>query len=339
MQQSAAVIGSTTSPKPAPGGNIHRSNVAVIRTRNFALDCLKLFLALAVVAIHTSPLITAWPQSNYLLVNGVCRTAVPTFFVISGFYLESALREPTAFGMWWRRMVKLYVFWMLVYAPLYVAESGHSAARILATMVFGYLQLWYIAAMIVAAPLLNFAYARLSRAGLLRTACLLFAVGIAAQYVTLYANVAEHHTIYRNAIFFAFPFLTFGVLIRTGLLDRLSERQRRLFFLLGMSGLTIEIAAAVAWGRTDVGIDVYASLALICPFLFDRVRRTRRTVATASIGTLSSVVYFAHPLGIELSRWLLHRVVGGEVFCLTLAACLVLYYPLTWLSRRWTFVL
>ncbi|MDP9124088.1 MAG: acyltransferase [Pseudomonadota bacterium] len=313
--------------------------MAVVRTRNLALDCLKLIMALAVVAIHTSPLILVWPQGNHLLTNGVCRIAVPTFFVISGFYLESALREPTALGTWWRRIVKLYVFWMLVYAPLYVTADGHSAARILATVVFGYLQLWYVAAMIVAAPLLHFAYARLSWPGLLRTACLLFAAGLAAQYVTLYSNVAEHHTAYRNAIFLAFPFMTFGVLIRAGLLDRLSARQRLLCFLLGMSGLAIEIAAGVAWGRPDVGIDVYASLVLICPFLFDHVRRIERTVATASIGILSSVVYFAHPLGIELSRWLLHRVVGGAVFCLTLAACLVLYYPLTWLSRRWTFVL
>ena len=307
--------------------------------RNLALDGLKCLLALAVVAIHTSPLIFAWPQGNYFLVNGLCRIAVPTFFVISGFYLVPALGDPASFARWWRRMIGLYAFWTLVYAPFFLTEPGHSATSVLTTVVFGYLQLWYIAALVVAAPLVYLAHRRLSAPQLMGMACLLFAVGLALQWAPLYGGVADHHTLYRNALFMAVPFVTFGTLIRRGFIDGLSDRLQRLGLLAGFAGLAIEATLARTYGRPNLGADVYLSLLLICPLLFNRFRRARLMGTTASLGTLSSVIYFAHPLGIEFSRAVVHRAVGVEAFALALLGCVLLYYPLTWLSRRWSFVL
>lgn len=307
--------------------------------RNLALDGLKCLLALAVVAIHTSPLLFAWPQGNYFLVNGLCRVAVPTFFVIGGFYLAPALGDAAMFGRWWRRMLGLYLFWTLVYAPFFVAEHHGAPGAVLITVVFGYLQLWYIAALVVAGPLVWWAQRRLSAAQLMGVACALFAVGVVLQWAPVYGRFADHHSLYRNAVFLAFPFVAFGVLIRRGFIDELTPWQRRLGLLAGFAGLAVETALARAYGQPGVGVDIYVSLLLICPLLFDRFRQARFAGTTAALGTLSSVVYFSHALGIEVSRAVFHLAVGAQAFAVTLLCCGVLYFPLTWLSRRWRFVL
>ena len=53
----------------------------------------------------------------------MCATfAVPTFFVINGFYVVPAMRDRHSFGRWWRRMFGVYVFWQTVYAPIFLAD-------------------------------------------------------------------------------------------------------------------------------------------------------------------------------------------------------------------------
>lgn len=307
--------------------------------RSLTLDALKCLLAVAVLAIHSNPLALLSPSLDSVLVNGLCRIAVPTFFVINGFYIVRSLHDRPAFATWLARMARLYVFWMLVYAPFYLGSQDHSVARLLKTIVFGYLQLWYVAALLIGAPVLFLLHDRMSPRRLFATSVALFGLGVCMQYGSFLSGGAEHYTLYRNAVFFGFPFLSFGYLLRTGFFDGLSEQRRRRLLAIGLTLLAAEIVVVQSHMRAGATFDMYASLLLICPLLVDRVRQQRRIIWRDDVGVMSSVIYFAHPLGISLAQALLHRAVGGGVFLGSLAFCAAVAWPLRQLSRRWPFVL
>jgi surface polysaccharide O-acyltransferase-like enzyme len=309
------------------------------RPRNLALDGLKCLLALAVLAIHSSPLADVSSSANSFLVNGICRLAVPTFFVINGYYIAAALRDTASLAAWMRRMGMLYLFWMVVYLPFYATSYDVSAVKLLKTIFFGYLQLWYIAALLVAVPMLHVVHGRISRRKLLVLACVLFGAGVSMQYGAYYWGDATHYTLYRNALLFAFPFLVFGYLMRLGHFDFISSRLRHRLFWIGLLGLAAEIAVSQLQRRGATGFDMYASLALVCPLLLSQALEARATIARDDVSVLSSVIYFAHPWGIAITQWATHRHVGAEVFFGGLLFCLLAAWPLKALSRRWPFVL
>lgn len=86
------------------------------------LDWLSVVAALGVVLIHVPVYFPA--ESNWLsfVVNGVCSSSVPLFFVISGYLLARKSRE----GGWWQVAIKKrmfllgapYVFWSAAYVVL-----------------------------------------------------------------------------------------------------------------------------------------------------------------------------------------------------------------------------
>lgn len=88
------------------------------------LDVIMFFMAVVVVAIHTQPLIDC---PNLILRRAfdlVSHCAVPFFFLRSGFFLEKKIvgKEKeyalSAIKKYTKRIIKLYVFWTIVYLPL-----------------------------------------------------------------------------------------------------------------------------------------------------------------------------------------------------------------------------
>lgn len=305
--------------------------------RNHALDLLRCVLAIAVVAIHANPLIGLGATANDLLTNGICRIAVPMFFIINGYYIAATHRDAPTFLAWARRLLALYVFWMVVYAPFYLGPAGHSLVQTLKTLVIGYLQLWYVISLLVAGTLL-YLTRKLDDSALFQLASVLFLAGVGLQYWSFYSRLPEHFGIYRNGLFFAYPLLTLGYLMRKGFFEGLL-RWRTPLLLLGLVAFTGELVAAHAADRPGVGFDIYASLFLICPLIFDVVRRSSAPIQAPYAAKLSSVIYFAHPLGIYLVRRVLHVQYGFAIFAGALVFCAAIHAPLVAASRRWKFLL
>lgn len=81
------------------------------------------------------------PEISYYIVNGFARTAVPFFFVTTGFYL--ARRDELGYLPLIKRVAGLYVVWSLLYAPLWL-NSGPGLFEISKNILFGYSHLWYL---------------------------------------------------------------------------------------------------------------------------------------------------------------------------------------------------
>lgn len=137
-------MASLEGTKLAIGGN---------RTEYALIDAARFLCALLVVAIHTRPLSTYTELGNFLLDKGICRVAVPFFFVASGYFWAKKPMTAKHLGKFLRRVALLYVLWTAVYYPI-VAESQDMNHYLRRCLLSGsYYHLWYYPAMITAAVL------------------------------------------------------------------------------------------------------------------------------------------------------------------------------------------
>lgn len=85
------------------------------------IDVMKLFFAMAIVTLHV-------PQTNSILTifsQYVGRIGVPFFFAVAGFFLYAKLEkgnEKTVVLKYLRRVLKLWLIWMVIYLPLLLIQ-------------------------------------------------------------------------------------------------------------------------------------------------------------------------------------------------------------------------
>ncbi|MEI4487914.1 acyltransferase [Frigidibacter sp. MR17.14] len=273
------------------------------RERDLGLDSLRIVLALLVVAIHTGALadVGKWPQ--FILVQGLARIAVPTFFVLSGFYFERATREGP--GRWLGHAATLYVLWMLAYLPLWWGGE-HSAGDVAYSLWFGYFHLWYLVAMLQAGVLLW-----LLR-GMRTVPLALLATAIAAaawilQHRMMEGEIPTDTDRVRNAVMFAFPYLALGLCTARA---RHAFADHRALLRAGLALAMLAFATEVIWtGRamgTGVGLDLHLSLIALCPLLVATISdagwRGRATGLAGRLAGIATGIYLIHPWLIELVR-------------------------------------
>jgi surface polysaccharide O-acyltransferase-like enzyme len=86
--------------------------------RIHSLDVLKLIIACGVVWAHAMLMTNQGAELAYLFGQGLVRTVVPTFAVVSGFLFYFTLERGKA-QVWLARLALFYLFWCAVYLPLW----------------------------------------------------------------------------------------------------------------------------------------------------------------------------------------------------------------------------
>lgn len=142
--------------------------------KNFnSIDFFKLLMAVAVVAIHTNPIVSWTNPAAIKLVVMVEEWAVPFFFTASGFFLfylmESPYKENTKridHYLW--KIIKMYCAWTLLSLPLTIygyVISGNSIVNCILSYIKYFLfvgklynsyHLWYLLALIYALAAMRF---------------------------------------------------------------------------------------------------------------------------------------------------------------------------------------
>ncbi|MBR4075228.1 MAG: acyltransferase [Firmicutes bacterium] len=132
---------------------MERTNAPKLNPQNrryASIDAARFFCALLVVAIHVRPLETYTELGNFLLDKGLCRIAVPFFFLVSGFFWARKPMTMKSLGKFLGRILILYALWTAIYYPI-VAESQNMTNYWRRCILSGsYYHLWYYPAMIVA---------------------------------------------------------------------------------------------------------------------------------------------------------------------------------------------
>ncbi|WP_447770473.1 acyltransferase family protein [Sphingobacterium faecium] len=290
--------------------------------RNLSIDWLKFFLAICVIFLHLDIFRTRIPELGFILCNGLFRTAVPIFLIITGYYFVN-VNNIQKLKTWIARIGVLYLIWMLIYSPIWLKSSSN----ILFTVMTGYHHLWYLVSSIFAGIIL-FVCRNLSFPKLFISAVSLFIIGSTIQFIGK-LHILNHNvdlifnelSSYRNFLFLCFPFLTIGFLINKFNVEKYFKPQ---FYLIILSILLLIFESYLYFKYVDPneGFDFLFSLIATCPLVFLYVKNLKIQGSSKNIATIATGIYLVHPYIIELSQYLTRQEVGyhfgqAGVLCLT----------------------
>lgn len=151
-----------------------------------SIDLCKFIMAFAVVAIHTRPLVNAGSGMLLTVYENFVSLAVPFFFLASGYLLAVKMDDPcgsegdlSRIKNQLRAMIRVYLTWTLVYAPLELFYLAATKAPVIKAVLlyirgvfligelFSSWQLWYLLSTIYALILIGFALKRKKGPGIL----------------------------------------------------------------------------------------------------------------------------------------------------------------------------
>ncbi len=280
--------------------------------RNFSLDILKLFMAFMIVGLHAGFLGEFSNFGSYLSVNGLFRVAVPVFLIINGFYFFPVLTKSSQFD-WLKRVVILYVVWMIFYSYFWFSIPEFSFVGIIKLakdIIIGYHHLWYISGMLGAAVLLLISK-RLSSNFIFFTIIISSMIGVTIQYFGNYhyfeSSILDKlfniNWFHRNALLFSYPFFCIGYLInKHKFYERITLRSTVAISALGILFLMSESYINYYQEGREGGFDNYISLIFVCPFIFIIFAKLNIQGNSKNISLYSSAIYFIHPFFLSVLR-------------------------------------
>ena len=133
----------------------------MIKNKSYTgIDLFRIIAALMVVAIHTSPLLSYTETGDFILTRVIARTAVPFFFMTSGFFLITRYAKdnskPAAFI---KNTLFIYAISIVIYMPICIYKGDlrgdNLLPRIIKSLVFDgtMYHLWYMPAAAAGAAL------------------------------------------------------------------------------------------------------------------------------------------------------------------------------------------
>lgn len=313
--------------------------------RNIALDILKLLMAVMVVGLHARFLGDVSPLGSFLTVNGIFRIAVPIFFLINGFYFYPVLLKNNEV-YWLKRVFILHVFWTVCYIFWWQKVPSIPFMFVVFKNIFiGYYHLWYLPAMFGAAVLLILAK-NVSSTILFVSIISIFLCGVLMQYVGSYhlmegsvtGDILRHDLVYRNFLFFAFPFFCIGFLIKKHSLHNvISFKSTMILSILGMMLLLGESYINFQNVR-HAGFDIYLSLIFVCPFIFILFIKSTISHSGKKLASYSSCLYFIHFFILTFFRYFTDYNTALLTFMTVLTSLLISHFIIQ-LNGRFKYII
>ncbi|OWP82868.1 hypothetical protein BWK59_13595 [Flavobacterium davisii] len=117
-------------------------------------------MAFLVIALHIFPVSRIGGIQgliSYEIASGITRIAVPTFFLISGYFLRNKLNDTAYLWKYIKRILLLYLVWQIIYLPdlyRFYNLGWFSNKNMILKLIYGYWHLWYLLATAIALGLL-----------------------------------------------------------------------------------------------------------------------------------------------------------------------------------------
>lgn len=277
--------------------------------RNPSLDFLKLGLSFLIVALHIFPVAKLEGIEgliSYEIANGITRIAVPTFFIISGYFLRNKLEDKQYLFKYAKRILLLYVVWQLMYLPdliRFYHLNRFSSTDALLKLCYGYWHLWYLLATVLAVGLLYFTKQfSVKTKWMLIVSLLIIGYG----YQILIQSGALKHYLFitylysligttRNFLFMAFPAMLLGTLY-----DQWKEFFIKIKFLLLPMILVLLLEVGLYYHLKVKAMDFLLFLFPLCMLLFSVFKEWNPTTQFKVNTTMSLGIYLCHPYVIRL---------------------------------------
>lgn len=299
--------------------------------RNIRLDYYKIMLSIMVVSTHMHPLFAADSMIGWLIANGISRIAVPSFYIISGYYIFPKIKDSRAVSKYVKRLLIIYAVWTLLYLPYLM---GLSAKSMIFFAAFGHGHLWYMPATIIGV-LLVFLFKKFIKKDIyiLGIALILYLTGMAVSII----EGVDYFTVYlfRNGLTYGFVFTMIGCFIRSKEYEKwVSDKQ----IITIVSAFTI-LLLGEAYFRFDhlqqLGPyqDFTLATLVLCPALLILVQKhPSYAKGSGFMNVLSSGIYFIHPFAINTIT--ISFAFGIYKFPVVLALTIALSYVIYLLNKR-----
>lgn len=276
---------------------------STINKRNITLDYFKIGLSILIIMIHC-PFVSIYaPQNGSAFDNigyivgweisyGLTKIGVPLFFIINGYYLNITSQEKT--GKYLTKLIILYIVWTLIYLPWFYPYFKNDIKSLIITVANGFFHLWYLVSLIGAVIMLYFLNRiKVNKIGLIILAIALFFIGYLIQKRDPYS--AFEIMKYRNFLFWAFPFVTIGHLIKYVTYPKI-KKFIPYILILGSIALMIE---AYIYMEQQVTNNLYIAPLFLCPAIFIYILKNGKMGPYPKYNTvadMSIAIFFIHPM-------------------------------------------
>ncbi len=195
------------------------------------IDYFRVFAALLVIAIHTSPLLSFSETGDFVLTRIAARIAVPFFFMTTGFFLISRYQyNANKLKVFIKKTAIIYSITIAGYIPLNIYNGYFKMDYLLPNMIKDIVfdgtlyHLWYLPASMIGAAIAWFLVKRVGLREALVITAILYIVGLFGDSYygfaeqlplikNIYDGIFQVSDYTRNGIFFAPVFLVLGGVI------------------------------------------------------------------------------------------------------------------------------
>lgn len=314
--------------------------------RNASIDLLKLGLSFLIIALHIFPVsgLKGIPGLvAYEISNGITRIGVPTFFIISGYFLRNKLNDKVYLIKYCKRILLLFLVWQLIYLPdliRFYNLGRFSTFNMILKLVYGYWHLWYLLATVGAVVLL-YCWRNKTVRQKIMLASLLFFLGYT--YQLAYKNnmlndfpmlkfVYEVMGTTRNFIFMAYPFLVLGTLYEywKGLIAKINFLFVPFFILL--------LLESYLYYTLKIGALDFSIMILPLSMILFAIAAEKNVLLNLQINpTMSLGIYLCHPYAIRLVyEYLPQKTLGyiGLKYVLICLLSLIYWFLINRLNKK-----
>lgn len=310
-------------------------------------DIFKFIFAIFVIAIHTNLLKGDYSNIAWYVSHGLFRIAVPSFFVISGFFYGKKIYQKTDAER--KEITKSYIkkllipffFWLILNLPFKFIEYYHdmSLVKTIVTLVRDFVfypwgALWYISSLIVAVLLINVLLKKISLKKILIISSILYLFALICnnyyflvqnnfigRIIDTYMKICESG---RNGLFVGLLFVSLGVFIY----DLFAKK--KINYWICFIGMIISYALLVGeifLIRGQRFLDdgsLYIMLVIFIPFFIAYFTKYQSKLNTTFVRKLSTGIYYSHRFIIKICELLLPLIVVGYSKVLLFICTLVL---------------
>lgn len=292
------------------------------------IDYFRIFAALLVVAIHTSPLSSFSETGDFILTRIIGRIAVPFFFMTSGFFLFSGDGEPSEkLKRFMKKTLILYIIAMILYIPINIYNSYFNADFILIKIIQditfnGTLyHLWYFPAAIAGACLACQLIKRFGYKAAFGILAALYIVGLLGDSYyglaiklpllqSFYSNIFQICDYTRNGIFFAPIFFALGAVIARRRVRKMPNA------LIGLFSISLALLVIEGLGLHQLNVQRHDSMYIMlipCMYYLFLLLLCLKGSIKLPTRTISLVIYIVHPLMIIAVR-MFGKIFGLEKY-------------------------
>lgn len=320
-------------------------------SRNPSIDILKLGLSFLIVALHIFPVSGLKGTAgilSYEIANGITRIGVPTFFIISGYFLRNKLDDKAYLIKYTRRIFFLFIVWQLIYLPdliRFYNLGRFSTSDLILKLVYGYWHLWYLFATVCSVTLLYYLRKKTLKQKIL-LALLLFFTGYVYQlaYKTNVLNdfpslklLYEAMGTSRNFIFMGYPFLVLGTLY-----EQWRQTISKVGFLF-VPFLMLLFAESYLYHTLKIGaLDFLLMILPLSVLLFSITAEKMWESDMKMNPTLSLGIYLCHPYAIRVVyEFIPHKTLEYIVlkYVLICLLTMVFWFIVERINRRFSYFL